>query len=109
MKKEKKKSMKRPERKVQLLSDTKLEKLLIALTNRYHSKSFKEDKDLLMNNKFTEQQQNKVIATWDLWSKKIKQNSKDWDEKQELMMAVIETMIEKGLHEEQPINKRKRI
>ena len=62
-----------------------------------------------MSNKFTEQQQNKVIATWDLWSKKIKQNSKDWDEKQELMMAVIETMIEKGLHEEQPINKRKRI
>ena len=62
-----------------------------------------------MNNKFTEQQQNKVIATWDLWSKKIKQNSKNWDEKQELMMAVIETMIEKGLHEEQPNNRRKRI
>jgi hypothetical protein len=57
----------------------------------------------------TKQQQNKVIATWDLWSKKIKQNSKNWDEKQELMMAVIETMIEKGLHEEQPNNKRKRI
>jgi len=54
-----------------------------------------------MNNKFTEQQQNKVIATWDLWSEKIRKNSKVWDEKQELMMAVIETMIEKGLHEEQ--------
>jgi hypothetical protein len=30
---------------VQPLSDIKLERLLIALTNRYHSKSFKEDKD----------------------------------------------------------------
>ena len=62
-----------------------------------------------MNNKFTEQQQNKVIATWDLWSEKIKKNSKVWDEKQELMMAVIETMIEKGLHEERAIDKRRKI
>ena len=45
MKKEKKKSMKRPERKVQPLSDIKLERLLTALANRYHNKSFKEDKD----------------------------------------------------------------
>ena len=45
MKKEKKKSMKRLERKVQPLSDIKLERLLTALANRYHSKSFKEDKD----------------------------------------------------------------
>jgi len=59
-----------------------------------------------MKNKFTEQQQNKVIATWDLWSEKIRKDSKNWNEKQELMMAVIETMIEKGLHEEQPTNKR---
>ena len=62
-----------------------------------------------MNNKFTEQQQNKVIATWDLWYEKIKKNSKVWDEKQELMMAVIETMIEKGLHEERAIDKRRKI
>ena len=45
MKKRKKKSMKPLERKVQPLSDIKLERLLTALANRYHNKSFKKDKD----------------------------------------------------------------
>ena len=45
MKKRKKKSMKLLKRKVQPLSDIKLEKLLTALANRYHNKSFKLDKD----------------------------------------------------------------
>ena len=62
-----------------------------------------------MRYKFTEQQQNKVIATWDMWRTKLEKDSKNWDEKQELMMAVIEKMIEKGLHEERAIDKRRKI
>lgn len=45
MKKEKKKNMKLLKKKVQPLSDIKLEKLLTVLANRYHNKSFRLDKD----------------------------------------------------------------